>query len=188
VHGAQCDRRRPGLGFPAWGLKLTPWYRPPGLAIGVGSAECGPVLFADPAARVVGAAHAGWKGAVGGILEATLAAMEGLGAERHRTVAVLGPTISAAAYEVGPEFVDRLVETDPENARFLRPSDRQDHARFDLPGYIVQRLHRAGVAQAQDIGLCTYSDETRFFSFRRTTHRGEPDYGRLLSAISLAEH
>lgn len=159
----------------------------PGIAIGVGTADCGPILFADPAARVVGAAHAGWKGAIGGILESTLTAMEGLGAKRQSTVAVLGPTISAEAYEVGPEFVARLIEADPENAGFFRPSKRENHAYFDLPAYIVQRLRGAGLGHVQDVGECTYSDERRFFSYRRTTHRGEPDYGRLLAAISIAE-
>jgi YfiH family protein len=157
----------------------------PGLAIGIGTADCGPVLFADATARVVGAAHAGWKGALDGILESTIAAMESVGAERGRIIAVLGPTISAAAYEVGPEFRDRFTETDTDNWRFFAPSPRDDHAHFDLPAYIVARLGRAGIASAQNLGLCTYTDEARFFSFRRATHRGEPDYGRLLAAITI---
>jgi YfiH family protein len=157
----------------------------PKLAIGIGTADCGPVLFADAAAYVVGAAHAGWKGALGGILESTITAMETLGAERGRIVAVLGPTISAAAYEVGPEFRHRFTEADPDNKRFFTPSTGDGKAHFDLPAYIVGRLQRLGVASAQSLGLCTYADETRYFSFRRSTHRGEPDYGRLLAAITI---
>jgi YfiH family protein len=159
----------------------------PGIAIGVGTADCGPVLFADPEARVVGAAHAGWKGALAGILESTLDAMERLGAERTRIVAVLGPTISAEAYEVGADFRDRFVEAGVRNERFFRSSDRAGHFRFDLPAYIVARLRAAGLRHAESVGLCTYGDEQRFFSFRRATHRSEPDYGRLLAAIAMNE-
>lgn len=157
----------------------------PGLAVGVATADCGPILFADATARVVGAAHAGWQGAFKGVIAATVAAMEGLGASRARIVAVLGPTISATAYEVGPEFVARFVEADPTWARFFSPSTRAGHAMFDLPGFVALRLAEAGVGAAGDLGLCTYADEARFFSYRRTTHRGEPDYGRLVSAIAL---
>jgi len=159
----------------------------PGVAVGVGAADCGPVLFADAEGRVVGAAHAGWKGALAGILESTVAAMERLGAVRSRIVAVLGPTISAAAYEVGPEFVARFTDADAGNARFFAPSKRAKHSMFDLPAYIVARLEKSGVGSAGSLGLCTYSDEARFFSYRRTTHRGEADYGRLLSAIMLTD-
>lgn len=158
----------------------------PGIAIAVSSADCGPVLFADPAARVVGAAHAGWKGAFTGVLEATLSAMEGLGADRGRIVAAVGPMISGAAYEVGPEFTARFRDAGETVERWFRPSPRADHAYFDLPAYILHRLERAGVGAAVDLGLCTYADEARFYSYRRTTHRGEPDYGRHLSAIVLA--
>jgi YfiH family protein len=158
--------------------------RQPGVAIGVGTADCGPVLLADAEAKIVGAAHAGWKGAFTGILESVVETMERLGADRTRIAAVLGPTISRDAYEVGPEFVARFEKADPENARFFCPADRPGHAMFDLPAYVVARLQRAGVATVQ-LGLCTYGDEARFFSFRRATHRGEPDYGRLLSAIAL---
>ena len=158
----------------------------PGLAVAVATADCGPVLFADPAAGVVAAAHAGWRGALEGILEATIETMERLGAVRGRIIAVLGPTISSAAYEVGPEFVDRFLKVDTANRRYFTPSDKQDHARFDLPAYIVDRLRAGGVAKAIDLGLCTYGDESRFFSYRRATHRGEPHYGPLLSAIALA--
>ena len=157
----------------------------PGLALAVTTADCGPVLFADPDAGVVGAAHAGWRGAVTGILEATIEAMERLGARRRRIVAALGPTIGQGAYEVGPDFVARLSAADPGHGRFLRPGERPDHAMFDLPGFIGARLEAAGVGAFADLGLCTYSDEERFFSYRRTTHRREPDYGRLISAIAL---
>jgi YfiH family protein len=159
----------------------------PGVAVDVGAADCGPVLFADGEAGVVGAAHAGWKGALAGILESTLAAMEKLGATRRNVVAVLGPTISAAAYEVGPEFSARFIEADARNARFFRPSERTGYFMFDLPGYIVARLEAAGIGKASALNLCTYSDEPRFYSYRRATHRGEADYGRLLSAITLTE-
>ncbi len=156
----------------------------PGIALAVTTADCGPVLFADPEAGVVGAAHAGWRGARSGILEGTLQAMERLGARRGRIVAVLGPTISQAAYEVGPDFAAAFRD-EAEAPRFFRPSGKPGHAQFDLPGYIGWRLARAGIGAFADLALCTYGDEERFFSFRRTTHRGEPDYGRLISAIAL---
>lgn len=156
----------------------------PGLAIGVLTADCGPVLFADAEARVVGAAHAGWKGALTGVLENTIAAMEGLGASRECITAVLGPTISQESYEVGPEFVDRLTKAEPADERWFVPSQRPGHAMFDLAGYIVDRLTAAGVT-ASSLGHCTYVDEERFFSYRRATHRGETDYGRQISAIAL---
>lgn len=159
----------------------------PGVAVGVGAADCGPVLFADAEARVVGAAHSGWKGALTGILESTIAAMEELGASRKGIVAVLGPTISAAAYEVGLEFVARFEQADARNGRFFSPSAREGHSMFDLPAYIVSRLEAARVGSASSLGLCTYADESRFYSYRRTTHRGEADYGRLLSAIMLTD-
>lgn len=156
-----------------------------GVALAVATADCGPVLFADPDGGVVGAAHAGWRGALAGILEATLAAMEGLGAERRRIVAALGPTIGQASYEVGPTFAASFRKADPANERFFRPSGREGHALFDLPGYIGARLRRAGIGAFADLGLCTYTDEARFFSYRRATHRGEGDYGRLISAVAL---
>lgn len=158
----------------------------PGVAVAVATADCGPILFADAQGRAVGAAHAGWKGAIGGVIEATVAAMEGLGARRGDIVAVLGPTISAAAYEVGPEFVARFLAEDAGHGRFFVASERPGHAMFDLPAFIVMRLEAAGVGRAETLGLCTYADEARFFSYRRTTHRAEPDYGRLVSAIALA--
>jgi YfiH family protein len=154
----------------------------PGLAVGISIADCGPVLFADPEARVVAAAHAGWKGAVGGVLEATLARMEELGARRERTVAVLGPCIRQPSYEVSQEFVDRFSADD---RIFFIPSKREGHALFDLGGYIGRRLRAAGVGVFEDIALDTYSDEARFFSYRRTTHRNEEDYGRLVAAIVI---
>jgi YfiH family protein len=157
----------------------------PGLALGITTADCGPILFADAEARVVGAAHAGWRGALGGVLEATLDAMERLGATRGRTLAVLGPMIRQEAYEVGPELVASFREADAGNERFFRPAPRDGHALFDLPGYIRARLDAAGVGEVIDLGHCTYADEARFFSYRRATHRGEPDYGRLIAAIAL---
>jgi len=157
----------------------------PGLALGITTADCGPVLFADAQARVIGAAHAGWRGAVTGVLESTIAAMERLGAQRNRIVAVLGPTISQKAYEVGPDFIRRFAEEAPGHERFFKEAERPDHAMFDLPGFIGARLEAAGIGAFTDLGLCTYCDEERFFSYRRTTHRKEPDYGRLISAIAL---
>ncbi|MBO6757430.1 MAG: peptidoglycan editing factor PgeF [Roseibium sp.] len=157
----------------------------PGVAIAVSTADCGPVLLADHDAGVIGAAHAGWKGAIGGVLENTVAAMEALGADRSQIVAVLGPTISQSSYEVGPEFHDRFSADSSANTVFFRPSSRSGHHLFDLPGFILDRLRRSGVSHVEDVGLCTYRDEDRFYSYRRTTHRAEPDYGRLLSAIVL---
>ncbi|WP_305987318.1 peptidoglycan editing factor PgeF [Roseibium sp. MMSF_3544] len=157
----------------------------PGLAIGVSTADCGPVLFADPDAGVIGAAHSGWKGAISGVLENTVMAMETLGANRQSMIAVLGPTISQASYEVGPEFQIRFVEEGPENRAYFAPSHRQDHFMFNLPAYITGRLSGIGLGHVVDMSLCTYTDEDRFYSYRRTTHRKEPDYGRQISAISL---
>jgi YfiH family protein len=154
----------------------------PGVALGILTADCTPVLFADAQARVIGAAHAGWKGAAGGVLEATIAAMEKLGAKAARLVAAIGPTISQANYEVGQDLRDRFSGGD---ARFFAPADRSGHFRFDLPGYVAQRLKKAGVAAVSDLALCTYPQENGLFSYRRTTHRGEADYGRELSAIVL---
>jgi YfiH family protein len=158
-----------------------------GLAAAVTIADCAPVLFADVNAGVVGAAHAGWKGAFGGVLEATLDAMERLGARRGDVVAALGPCIRQPSYEVGPEFAARFTAADPDNARFFAPSARPGHALFDLGGYVVARLRAAGVGTVEDLGLDTYADEARFFSFRRATHRAEPDYGRLIAAVALTE-
>jgi hypothetical protein len=156
-----------------------------GIAIGVLTADCGPVLFADAHAGVIGAAHAGWKGALGGVTDATVAAMERLGASRANMIAVIGPTISRAAYEVGPEFAPRFLDMAKENSVFFQPSAREGHWMFDLPGYLAMRLAAAGVGKAINLDLCTFADEARFFSYRRTTHRGEPGYGRQISAIVL---
>lgn len=158
----------------------------PGLALGVLTADCGPVLFADSKARVIGAAHAGWKGALTGVTTRTLALMEEQGARRERITAVIGPMISRAAYEVGPEFPARFTDADPRNARYFTPSARAGHAMFDLPAYLADRLAAEGVGNVVNLSLCTFSDEQRFFSYRRATHRNEKDYGRLISAIALS--
>ena len=156
----------------------------PGLGLGILSADCAPVLFADREAGVVGAAHAGWGGALGGVLEATVEAMAGLGAAPERITAVVGPVISQRAYEVGPEYVERFLDEDPANARYFA-GGKGDRAMFDLPGYCLGRLRAAGVGLAEWTGHCTYSDEERFYSYRRSCHRDEPDYGRLVAAIAL---
>src|SRR6478736_3359255 len=158
----------------------------PRLAIGVSTADCGPLLFADSEAGVIGAAHAGWRGALSGVIEATVAAMERLGAERDRINVALGPTIRQQNYEVGPEFVERFQTADRTNANFFAPSQRDGHAMFDLTGYIAQRVERAGITRFEDLGLCTFAEPARFFSYRRTTLHGEPDYGRHVNAIVLA--
>jgi YfiH family protein len=155
-----------------------------GLAISVTTADCGPILFVDPTARVIGAAHAGWKGALTGILESTIVAMEKLGADRSGMVAAVGPLIRQPSYEVGNEFVERFIEADAENGQFFLPGERDGHAMFDLAGFIRMRLENAGVLMIDDLGIDTYSDE-RFYSYRRSVHRKEPDYGRLVHAIAL---
>jgi polyphenol oxidase len=158
--------------------------RTEGLAIGITAADCGPLLLVDPNARVIGAAHAGWKVALTGIVESTIAAMEKLGAERAGIVAAIGPLIRQPSYEVGSEFVERFMEEDAENTLFFLPAAREGHAMFDLAGFIRARLENAGVLVIDDIGIDTYSDE-RFFSYRRSVHRKEPDYGRHVHAIVL---
>jgi polyphenol oxidase len=158
--------------------------RAEGLAIGVTTADCGPILFVDPKARVIGAAHAGWKGALTGILESTIDAMEKLGAERNSVVAAIGPLIRQPSYEVGKEFVERFIDADAENTLFFLPGERDGHAMFDLPGFIRMRLENAGVVMIDDLGVDTYADE-RCYSYRRSVHRKEPDYGRLVHAIAL---
>jgi hypothetical protein len=155
-----------------------------GVAIGVTAADCGPILFADPKARVIGAAHAGWKGALTGVLESTIDAMEKLGADRNGMVVAIGPLIRQPSYEVGSEFVERFVNADAENALFFLPGERNGHAMFDLAGFIRMRLENAGILMIDDLGVDTYSDE-RFFSYRRSVHRKEPDYGRHVHAIAL---
>jgi YfiH family protein len=155
-----------------------------GIAIGVTAADCGPILLADASARVIGAAHAGWKGALTGVLESTIDAMEKLGAERGGIVAAIGPLIRKESYEVGNEFVERFIEADAENGMFFMPAERDGHAMFDLAGFIRMRLENAGVLMIDDLGIDTYSDE-RCFSYRRSVHRKEADYGRLVHAIAL---
>lgn len=156
----------------------------PGILLGILTADCAPVLFADRDAGVVGAAHAGWKGALGGVTDATLLAMERLGARRERIVAAIGPTIALLSYEVDHGFADRFCEADPGNARFFvdGPAGRPH---FDLPGYLVQRLASAGVRRIEALGLDTYAADEAFYSYRRATHRGEPSYGRQISLIGL---
>ena len=156
----------------------------PGLGLAVLTADCQPVLFSDPQAGVIGAAHAGWRGSRDGILEATLDAMEALGASRAAITAVIGPTISQAAYEVGPDFMEGFLDDDPASQRYFA-NGMGDRLLFDLPGYSLQRLRQAGVGHAEWTRHCTYRDPERFFSFRRTTHAGEADYGRLISVIRL---
>jgi YfiH family protein len=164
----------------------------PGVGLGILTADCAPVLFADATAGVIGAAHAGWKGALGlgegrGVLEATLEAMEKLGALRTRIAAAIGPCISQKNYEVGFDFRDRFLEQGLRQRRFFVPSDKEGHYRFDLPGYVAHRLTQAGMESVENLAVCTYPAENGFFSFRRTTHAGEPDYGREISAIVLTE-
>jgi YfiH family protein len=158
----------------------------PGLAVAVLTADCAPILFADEEAGVVAAAHAGWKGALAGVSDATIAVMEEKGARRERITAVIGPTISRKAYEVGPDFAAQFLAEAPENADFFTPSSRPRHHMFDLPAYLKRRMMRHGVGAVVDMGLCTYSDEDRFYSYRRATHRQEKDYGRQISGIVLS--
>jgi YfiH family protein len=183
-----------GIAIPVTG----PWpddHRPqadalvtdrPGLVLGILTADCTPVLFADAAAGVVGAAHAGWKGAIGGVVEATIAEMEKLGAARDRIAAAVGPTIARKSYEVDESFLRRFAEQDPENERFFSQG-REGHHQFDLEGYVVARLADAGLARIEALGEDTYSQPDRFYSFRRATHRSEPDYGRQISLIALPD-
>lgn len=156
----------------------------PGLAIAVVTADCGPILFSDTNAGVIGAAHAGWKGAIGGVLENTIAVMETIGAKRQNIKAVLGPSISQANYEVGPEFVANFVSADKDNVRWFAPSTKSLHSMFDLWGFTLSRLTTAGV-EASCVNCCTYADDVSFYSYRRTTHRKENDYGRQMSAIMI---
>lgn len=160
--------------------------RTPQLSIGVTTADCGPVLFADAQARVIGAAHAGWRGALTGVIEATVAAMEKLGAQKRNIVAALGPMISQKNYEVGDDLIARFEAEDAANGKFFIPSPRPGHAMFDLPGYVVARLARSGIA-CDNLALCTYADPARFYSYRRSTHLKEPDYGRHINSIVLSE-
>lgn len=156
----------------------------PGLPLVILTADCQPILFADAGVGIVGAAHAGWKGVLGGVVEATIEAMADLGARREKINAVIGPSISQRNYEVGPEFFDAFGDEDPESVRHFT-NGNGNRFLFDLPGYGLSRLRRAGVGDAYWTGHCTYADETCFYSHRRATHRGEPDYGRMMSAIRL---
>jgi YfiH family protein len=157
----------------------------PELAVGILTADCAPVLFCDGEARVIGAAHAGWRGALSGIVEATVEAMGKLGARPERITAVIGPTISQKAYEVGSDFVERFLAVEPESSAFFITDEGSGEPHFDLAGYVGERLARAGVGTIADLGLCTYCEETRLFSYRRSQHHGEDDYGRQISAILL---
>ena len=181
IHSAQVHMVDAGWKGPAEGDGMV--SNTPGIMLGIQTADCAPVLFADAAAHVIGAAHAGWKGAVGGVLETTIAAMEKLGAHRQSIAAAIGPSISQENYEVGGEFRDQFLERDAGSAAFFVA--RAGRFRFDLPGYIQKRLARAGITNVADLALCTYPKTNGFFSFRRTTHRAEPDYGRQISAITL---
>jgi YfiH family protein len=156
----------------------------PGLLLGVLGADCPPILFADEPAQIIGAAHSGWKGAFAGVGEATVAAMEKLGADRSRIVAAIGPCIQQKSYEVDSGFYVRFCEADPENERFFREG-RPDHYQFDLEGFIAARLAGCGIGTVHVSGVDTYSDADSYYSFRRATHRGEPDYGRQMGAIGL---
>ena len=156
----------------------------PGLALGIMTADCQPVVFADKEAGVVGGAHAGWKGALSGILEATVDAMETLGASKSNITAAIGPSISQKAYEVGPEFLDTFLAQDDTSERFFS-NGQGDRYQFDLIGYGLKRLRDTGISHAEWIGHCTYSDPDRFFSYRRSVHKKQADYGRLISVISL---
>jgi polyphenol oxidase len=156
----------------------------PGLALGIVTADCTPILLADRQAGVIAAAHAGWKGALGGVVETTLALMERHGAERGRVAAAVGPVIARKSYEVDDGFLRRFAEAEPANERFFTPG-RTGHHQFDLEAYVLARLAEAGVTRAEALGLDTYADPDRFFSYRRATHKGEPTYGRQLSLIAL---
>lgn len=157
--------------------------RTPGLAIGALTADCTPVLFADPVAKVVAATHAGWRGAVAGVLDSTVETMEKLGARRDHIQASIGPTIHQPSYEVGPEFKAQFLAQAPGNAKFFKIPPGKDRDHFDLPGYCAERLRGLELGLVEDLRRCTYADESLFFSFRRKTHRKELDYGRQIAAI-----
>lgn len=156
----------------------------PQIALGIVTADCAPVLFSDPQAGVIGAAHAGWKGAIGGVTDTTIAAMEALGADRARIVAAVGPCIARASYEVDEAFRARFAEEDRENDRFFADG-KAGHAWFDLEAYVAHRLASAGIGRVETLGQDTYAQPNRFYSYRRATHRSEPDYGRQISLIAL---
>ena len=180
VHSARVVRvEEPGAQGEADGLVTDR----PGVVLGVLTADCAPVLLSDAEARVVGAAHAGWRGAWEGIVEATVEAMVGLGARPDRIRAAVGPCIGPRSYEVGPEFEARLLDRDPGDARFFAQGG--ERARFDLPGYVLHRLRGAGLGSAEWTGQCTFAEPKRFFSYRRSVHRGEADYGRMIALVRL---
>ncbi len=156
------------------------------IGLGLLTADCAPVLFADTKSRVIGAAHAGWRGAVAGVTDNIITAMENLGSRRSEIIAVIGPTISQGAYEVGPEFIENFLEQDPAHRQFFTASMREKHFMFDLPGYLTHRLERANISAVNWVGHCTYAHEDQFFSYRRATHRNEDDYGRQISVITLS--
>ena len=157
----------------------------PGLALGILTADCAPVLFADAEAGVIGAAHAGWTGALAGVLEATVRKMEAHGAHRGRIAAVLGPCIAQTSYQVGPEFRAAFTAQDSSHEQYFAPSDKAEHHQFDLAGFVMSRLQRLGLGQSHDTALDTYADDRRFYSYRRSCHRDESDYGRQIAAITL---
>jgi hypothetical protein len=179
-----ADRPWPAAARPQADAIVT---RTRSLAIGVTTADCGPILLADPQAGVIGAVHAGWRGALGGVVEAAVEAMERLGASGGAIRAALGPMIRQPNYEVGPDLMARFATEDPGSDEFFAPATRRDRTLFDLGGYLAARLRRSGVGQIEDLGLCTYADPARFFSFRRATHRAEADYGRHVNAIALVD-
>lgn len=156
-----------------------------GVAIGILTADCAPVLLADKKERIIGAAHAGWKGALGGVIENTVAAMEKLGAARGNIVAAIGPCICAASYEVSADFDKPFLEQDAQNAQFFKPAGRDGHLMFDLPAFVTHRLRAAGIETVLDTQQDTLPNETAFYSYRRTCQRGEKDYGRQISAIVI---
>ena len=158
-----------------------------GIALGILTADCAPILLADTQAHVIGAAHAGWGGALAGVTESVVAAMERLGAKREQISAAIGPCISQPSYEVGPEFKPRFMAADPANARFFAPSKREGHWQFDLAAYVAHRLRQSGIGTIEIMPECTYLGAEDYFSYRRTTHRKEADYGRQLSAIMLVD-
>lgn len=186
----QVHSNRAALAEAPWPVSKRPRVdalvtRTAGLALGVLTADCAPVLLADRDAGVVAATHAGWRGAHDGVLEATLAAMQRLGARAAATLAAVGPAIEQPSYEVGPEFPAPFLDQDPANDDFFEAAPRAGHFLFDLKGYVVRRLVRAGVGQVDSLAVDTCADDARFFSYRRACLNGEPAYGRLLSAISL---
>jgi len=171
--------------IPAGSIKADAMVtKTPGIALGVQSADCQPVLFLDRDAGVIGAAHAGWKGALAGVLGVTVDAMIGIGAVRENISAVIGPTISQTAYEVGPEFREQVLSDNPANSEHFIAGDG-DRYQFDLPGFGLQQLRGAGIGSAEWTGHCTYGDADLFFSYRRGVHQGQVDYGRLISTIRL---